>query len=205
MTKQIINTSTVSLIARFVPCKSTSPTRTYSMIRSSLISGLIFISTPVYAGTFTDAPGALQGDIAVRHQFQMNTDSIFQEEQLIGERSLAQNTTTLAMKIGLVDFMSADISMPVGSESLVFSNVYEMKYDPLSQTGSYLDTPNIDDVTRTGKGLQGTEFALNFTLFTQRFIPTGEMLETGKWAWCTVRQTRVIFILLTNQGLEGLE
>ena len=89
----------------------------------------------------------------------MNTDSIFQEEQLVGERSLTQNTTTIAMKIGLVDFMSADISFPVGSESLVFSNVYEMKYDPLSQTGSYLDTPNIDDVTRTGKGLQGTELA----------------------------------------------
>ena len=61
MTKQIINTSIVSLIARLVPCKSTQQIRTSSLMVSSLITGLVFVSTPVYAGTFTDAPGALQG------------------------------------------------------------------------------------------------------------------------------------------------
>ena len=203
MTKQIINTSIVPLNARFVPYKSILMNRLPALTRASIITGLVFVTTPVYAGTFTDAPGALQGDIAVRHQYQMHTDSIFQEEQLVGERTLVQNTTTLAMKIGLVDFMSADINLPIGSENLVFSNSFQMKYDPLSQTGSYLDTPNIDDVTRTGKGLQGTEFALNFYPFhTKIYSNRG---DAGNWQMGLVYRTpdKTNFYTVDEGGSRG--
>jgi hypothetical protein len=139
----------------------------------------LFWSGAVQAGTFTDAPGALQGDIAINHKFQMSTDSIFQEDQLVGERRYNQNTSKLVMKIGLVDFMSADLSLPFGGETLSFSGGYEMKYDPLSQTGSYLDTPNIEDFSRSGKGLQGAELALNFYPFhTKIYSNRG---DAGNW------------------------
>ena len=62
---------------------------------------------------------ALQGDIALRHQFQMSNDSIYQEDKLVGDRSLSQHTSSLVMRVGLVDFMSADIRLPIGSEKTV--------------------------------------------------------------------------------------
>jgi len=165
--------------------------------------GLCLLGHSAHAGTFTDAPGALQGDIAIRHQFQMSRDSIYQEESLVGARNLAQQTSSLVMRIGLVDFMSADIRLPMGSEILTFSNIYEMKYDPLSQTGSYLDTPEIEDVTRTGNGLQGTELALNFYPFhTKIYSNRG---DTGNWQMGIVYRTgdKSNFYTVDESGSRG--
>ena len=158
MTEQRINTS----FTRFPVLTSHQKSlhRIAALFGLSCTIGLGLIGHSAQAGTFTDAPGALQGDIAIQHQFQVSRDSIYQEESIVGARSLTQQTSSLVMRIGLVDFMSADIRLPMGSETLTFSNIYEMKYDPLSQTGSYLDTPEIEDVTRTGNGLQGTELEI---------------------------------------------
>ncbi len=143
------------------------------------LTTLTLCTTSVEAGTFTDAPGALQGDVAINHHFGVRTDSIYQEDQMVGSRSHQRNNTQLLMKIGLVDFMSADVVLPIGSESIAFEGVYEMKYDPLSQTGSYLDTPAIQDVVRSGKGLEGTELALNFYPFhTKIYSNRG---DAGNW------------------------
>ena len=165
--------------------------------------GLCLVGNTVQAGTFTDAPGALQGDIALRHQFQMSNDSIYQEDKLVGDRSLSQHTSSLVMRVGLVDFMSADIRLPIGSEKLSFSNIYEMKYDPLSQTGSYLDTPGIEDITRTGNGLQGTELALNFYPFhTKIYSNRGDI---GNWQMGVVYRTgdKSNFYTVDDSGARG--
>jgi len=165
--------------------------------------GLYLMSPTVWAGTFTDAPGSLQGDVAVNHSFKMNTDSIYQEDKLVGNRTLNQNTTRLVMKMGLVDFMSADISLPMGSEKLAFSNVYQMKYDPLSQTGSYLDTPPIDDIQRSGNGLQGAELALNFYPFhTKIYSNRG---DAGNWQMGAVYRTgdKSNFFTVDEGGSRG--
>ena len=133
----------------------------------------------------------------------MSNDSIYQEDKLVGDRSLSQHTSSLVMRVGLVDFMSADIRLPIGSEKLSFSNIYEMKYDPLSQTGSYLDTPGIEDITRTGNGLQGTELALNFYPFhTKIYSNRGDI---GNWQMGVVYRTgdKSNFYTVDDSGARG--
>lgn len=206
MTKQKPNTpikrfTVLHSHAKNVALTGTSPL--FGLIGLGTTLGLCLMGPSAQAGTFTDAPGALQGDVALQHQFQTNRDSIYQEEQLVGDRILSQNTSSLVMRIGLVDFMSADIRLPVGTETLSFSNIYEMKYDPLSQTGSYLDTPGIADITRTGKGLQGTELALNFYPFhTKIYSNRGDI---GNWQMGVVYRTsdKSNFYTVDESGMRG--
>ena len=167
------------------------------------VLGLYLTSPDALAGTFTDAPGSLQGDIAVNHSFKMGTDSIYQEDKRVGNRTLNQNTTRLVMKMGLVDFMSMDVSLPMGSEKLAFSNVYQMKYDPLTQTGSYLDTPQLDDMERSGNGLQGAELALNFYPFhTKIYSNRG---DAGNWQMGVVYRAgdKSNFFTVDEKGQRG--
>jgi len=168
----------------------------------TLSTGLLWVND-VHAGTFTDAPGALQGDVAVNHRFQLSTDSLYQENEVVGNRSYQQNTTQMVVKFGLLDFMSVDVNIPIGSEKLAYSNIYEMKYDPLSQTGSYLDTPAIDDTMRNGKGLQGTQLALNFYPFHTKIHANRG--DAGNWQMGVLYRMRdkSNFFTVTPEGTRG--
>lgn len=182
-------------------------TRFYSLsLMTSLIltsvSSVLFVPT-ANAGTFTDAPGALQGDVAINHGYQVRTDSLYQDGNVVGVRSHQRNTSQLRMKLGLIDIMSADVIIPIGSEQLQFQNIYEMKYDPLSQTGSYLDTPAIDDLTRKGRGLEGIELALNFYPFhTKIYSNRG---DAGNWQMGLVYRTKDSsnFYTVNADGVRG--
>ena len=209
MTKQKNNTAIQKLTAPFSRHSGTHATAIpllcdlSATINLCMVGGLCLVGNSAQAGTFTDAPGALQGDVALQHQFQVSSDSIYQEDNIVGDRTLNQHTSALVMRIGLLNFMSADIRLPVGSESLSFSNVYEMKYDPLSQTGSYLDTPEIADVTRSGNGLQGTELALNFYPFhTKIYSNRG---DTGNWQMGVVYRVgdKTNFYTVDDSGSRG--
>ena len=145
-----------------------------------LTIGSLSLWSPVaLAGTFTDAPGALQGDVALRHTYQSMRDSLYESDLLVGKRQQIYNDTSLSLKMGLLDFMSFEAVLPFGIDTIGFTESYEMKYDPKSRTGSYLDTPTIEDFNRTGNGLEGIQLGLYFYPFhTKIYSNRGDV---GNW------------------------
>ena len=43
------------------------------------------------AGTYTDAPGALQGDISIGNDFLSSSDQMYQQDQSVGNRKQYNN------------------------------------------------------------------------------------------------------------------
>ncbi len=143
-----------------------------------IVSSLLWSPFSI-AGTFTDAPGALQGDVALRHMYKNLNDSLYESDLLVGKRQQMYNDTSLAIKIGLLDFMSFEAVLPYGIDTVRFSESYEMKYDPITQSGSYLDTPQIEDFSRNGGGLEGVQLGLYFYPFHSKIYSNRG--DVGNW------------------------
>ena len=164
---------------------------------------LLLLTSISFAGTYTDAPGALQGDIAIQNDFLTLKDALYQSEILVGNRIQSSNNTTLLLKMGLLDFMVFESTLPYGVDKVSFSNSQQMKYDPISQQGSYLDTPNIDDQTRKGTGFEGAELSLNFYPFhTKIYSNRG---DKGNWQMGLVYRTadKSNFYAVNESGQRG--
>lgn len=146
------------------------------------------IASLAHAGTYTDAPGALQGDVAIQNDFLSSSDSLYQSEILVGNRTITRNQSNLLLKFGVFDFMSIETIVPMGKDKISFTDCHEMKYDPLSEVGSYLDTPSIADKSIQGSGLEGIQLSLNFyPLHTKIYSNRGDQ---GNWALGLVYRTK---------------
>ena len=160
-------------------------------IYHTVSSQLLFFtmcSTSVQAGTFTDAPGSMQGDIAIQHMTSTITDSLYERDTLVGGRKQVYSDTALRIKLGLIDAVSVEAILPYGTDRISFTNAYQMKYDPLTETGSYLDTPTIEDLSRSGTGFEGTQVGLYFYPFHTKIHSNRG--DVGNWQMGIVYRAR---------------
>lgn len=131
------------------------------------------------AGTFTDAPGALQGDISIQNSFLQTRDSLYQSEELVGSRKMMNDHVNVVLLFGLLDFMSLKTNFPVGFQSVSFQDVHQMQFEPLEEIGTYINTPATEDYKISGSGLEGIELSLHFYPFHKKIF--NERGDTGNW------------------------
>lgn len=160
-------------------------------------------SMQAQAGTFTDAPGALQGDVAIQHATSFMSDSLYEQDTLIGGRKQLYNDTGLRIKFGVINAISIEALIPYGTDSVTFSGISEMKYDPLSETGSYLDTPSMEEFTRSGKGMEGTQLGLYFYPFHTKIHSNRG--DVGNWQMGVIYRMRdkSNFFAPDQDGIRG--
>lgn len=173
----------------------------FPLIVSSLISAALPQSST--AGTFTDAPGALQGDVAIQHMTQTIMDTLYEADTIVGTRQQLYNDTTLRIKFGVLDAISLEAVLPYGTDKVSFSGVNQMKYDPLSESGSYLDTPALEDFSRSGKGLEGTQLGLYFFPFHTKIHSNRG--DVGNWQMGVIYRLRDSsnFLAPNGDGVRG--
>lgn len=136
-------------------------------------------SSVAKAGTFTDAPGALQGDISIQNSFLQAQDTLYQLEDPVGSRTMSHDQVNAVLLIGLIDVMSMKVNIPVGFQSISFQDVHQMQFDPLEEIGTYIDTPAGEDFKISGSGLEGIELSLHFYPFHKKIF--NERGDTGNW------------------------
>ena len=136
-------------------------------------------SSVAEAGTFTDAPGALQGDISIQNSFLQARDTLYQSEEAVGARTMNHNHLNTVLLFGLVDFMSIKTTIPVGFQSIAFQDVHQMQFEPLEEIGTYINTPAGEDYRLSGNGLEGVQVSLHFYPFHRKIF--NERGDTGNW------------------------
>ena len=172
-----------------------------SLLLSCTLSTMLMNQTQ--AGTFTDAPGALQGDVAIQHSTSVMIDSLYERDTLVGSRQQLYNDTALRIKLGLIDSISVEAMIPYGTDTVSFSGISEMKYDPLNETGSYLDTPSTTDLSRSGKGFEGTQLGLYFYPFHTKIHSNRG--DVGNWQMGVIYRMRdkTNFFSPNEDGMRG--
>jgi hypothetical protein len=147
----------------------------------------LLISSITFAGTYTDAPGVFQGDISIGNDFISTKDQMYQQNIAVGSRNQFKNDVYLHATYGIFDFMSAELKIPFGIEKISFADANQMEFDPLTETGTYLETPSAEDYSLSGNGVQGVKLALNFYPFHSKIF--SHRGDRGNWNLGVVYRT----------------
>ena len=124
------------------------------------------------AGTYTDAPGFLQGDVGMRTMYRQQFDSLIEADQSVANRAFNQFETSLELTLGVWDFISIDLNIPYGIQSLSFNDASKMVFSPMDSTGTYIsdDSTSLEGITRSGRGFDGTVLGVNFYPFHSKIF-----------------------------------
>lgn len=140
---------------------------------------LYLLSSLALAGTFTDAPGALQGDFSIKNDFLLTQDNLYQSDNFVGSRKMMDDHVNFVVLFGILDFMSIKANFPVGFQSVEFKDTTQMQFNPLEDIGTYLGTPEGEDYKISGSGLEGVELSLHFYPFHKKIF--NNRGDTGNW------------------------
>lgn len=151
---------------------------------------------PAFAADVTDMPEKMRGDLTIDYDSRFLSGSIEESVRQIdgslqqwgyGRRNEQEHTlmvraefaplNIMALNIGFEQGLSRVNSFPTEAgwfcpEGYACDGPIEMRYDPVYQRGTYIDSEymNPDDVPRyAGKGLKGVWFGVAFQPFAERF------------------------------------
>ena len=109
------------------------------------------------AAEVTSLPPQTRGDIAIDYGVTVIPDSLREGIETVGSRRSIEHLLRYRARFGLIDPIALEVELPHNASSRIrFSDSHEMVYEPVQQTGTMLDTPEIGDVDQHGFGTGGT-------------------------------------------------
>ena len=121
----------------------------------------------------------MHGNVGIRSTFSFGSDTLIESGTEVGLRDYSSVNTEFYGEFAPIQNLSIAFTLPFQNETYSFQNVSQMEFSPQQNSGSYLNTEDIEDFSREGSGLLAPSVGIFFYPFHNRLYE--ERADRGAW------------------------